>query len=233
MSAWLRRSASTIACSRPPPPTTRTFMTAMRRRWRPGFLVSRNVRRKSRSLRRLHELEEVPLRIFEHHDASPRIIADLAHELHALVSQTLDIGSEIRGLQGQDRSFRRGLALRRIEPDADPANVHRTPVVALFRHRQIQKVAVEGDRALHVLDFVVDVLNACDHRPPLRDGRKPASGHSRYAAPEPAAFEASSAANTVFDRSIAIVIGPTPPGTGEIASAFGRTPSKSTSPTVR
>src|SRR5213593_2084369 len=140
-------------------------MTAMRRRWRPGFLVSRIVRRKSRSLRRLHELEEVPLRIFERHDASPRIIADLAHELHALVSQTLDIGSEIRGLQGQDRSFRRGLALRRIEPHADPANVHRTPVVALFRHRQIQKVAVEGDRALHVLDFVVDVLNARDHRP--------------------------------------------------------------------
>src|SRR2546425_5119438 len=112
-------------------------MTAMRRRWRPGFLVSRIVRRKSRSLRRLHELEEVPLRIFERHDASPRIIADLAHELHALVSQTLDIGSEIRGLQGQDRSFRRGPALRRIEPDADPANPHRTPVLAPFPPRPI------------------------------------------------------------------------------------------------
>src|SRR5256712_7736421 len=106
-------------------------MTAMRRRWRPGFLVSRIVRRKSRSLRRLHELEEVPLRIFERHDASPRIITDLAHELHALVSQTLDIGSEIRGLQGQDRSFRRGPALSRIQPAAGPAHGYRTPAVAV------------------------------------------------------------------------------------------------------
>src|SRR3989475_9699491 len=104
-------------------------MTAMRRRWRPGFLVSRIVRRKSRSLRRLHELEEVPLRIFERHDASPRIIADLAHELHALVSQTLDIGSEIPGLQGQDRPFWRGLALPRIEPDAGPPHLPRPPGV--------------------------------------------------------------------------------------------------------
>src|SRR2546427_8775897 len=102
-------------------------MTAMRRRWRPGFLVSRIVRRKSRSLRRLHELEEAPLRIFERHDASPRIIADLAHELHALVSQTLDIGSEVPGLLRQDRSLRRGLFLRRITTHADPTNGHSTP----------------------------------------------------------------------------------------------------------
>jgi hypothetical protein len=36
---------------------------------------------------------------------------------------------------------------------------------------------------------------------------------------------------TVFDISIAIVIGPTPPGTGVIALTFGATFSKSTSPT--
>jgi len=41
------------------------------------------------------------------------------------------------------------------------------------------------------------------------------------------------AAFTVFVRSIAMVIGPTPPGTGEIAEAFSFTASKSTSPTTR
>ena len=35
---------------------------------------------------------------------------------------------------------------------------------------------------------------------------------------------------SVFSRSTAIVIGPTPPGTGEIAEAISLTPSKSTSP---
>src|SRR5438045_5359404 len=39
-----------------------------------------------------------------------------------------------------------------------------------------------------------------------------------------------SAARTVFDMSIAIVIGPTPPGTGVIFDATSRTDSKSTSP---
>ncbi len=38
---------------------------------------------------------------------------------------------------------------------------------------------------------------------------------------------------TVFDISIAIVIGPTPPGTGVIAAAFCATSSKATSPTSR
>src|SRR5256885_8548985 len=41
---------------------------------------------------------------------------------------------------------------------------------------------------------------------------------------------AISAARTVFSISIAIVIGPTPPGTGVILDATSRTPSKSTSP---
>jgi hypothetical protein len=43
----------------------------------------------------------------------------------------------------------------------------------------------------------------------------------------------ASAAFTVFVRSIATVIGPTPPGTGVIAAAFSATASKSTSPTRR
>ena len=38
---------------------------------------------------------------------------------------------------------------------------------------------------------------------------------------------------TVFAISIAIVIGPTPPGTGVIAEAFGETSSNATSPTSR
>ena len=37
----------------------------------------------------------------------------------------------------------------------------------------------------------------------------------------------------VLTKSIAIVIGPTPPGTGDIAAAFRDTPSKSTSPASR
>src|SRR5207253_10476901 len=41
------------------------------------------------------------------------------------------------------------------------------------------------------------------------------------------------AALTVFDINIAIVIGPTPPGTGVIALAFGATSSNATSPTSR
>src|SRR5438105_10610058 len=40
------------------------------------------------------------------------------------------------------------------------------------------------------------------------------------------------AALTVFDRSMAIVIGPTPPGTGAIAEAIALTRAKSTSPTI-
>ncbi len=39
------------------------------------------------------------------------------------------------------------------------------------------------------------------------------------------------AAVRVFLRSMAIVIGPTPPGTGVMAEAMGETPAKSTSPT--
>jgi hypothetical protein len=38
---------------------------------------------------------------------------------------------------------------------------------------------------------------------------------------------------TVFDISIAIVIGPTPPGTGVIAAAFFDTSSNATSPRSR
>src|SRR2546423_7434693 len=44
---------------------------------------------------------------------------------------------------------------------------------------------------------------------------------------------AISAAHTVFSINIAIVIGPTPPGTGVIFDATSRTPSKSTSPRRR
>src|SRR2546423_1148065 len=44
---------------------------------------------------------------------------------------------------------------------------------------------------------------------------------------------AISAARTVFSISIAIVIGPTPPGTGVIFEATSRTDSKSTSPCSR
>src|SRR5216117_1745492 len=232
MSAWLRWSASTIACSRPPPPTTRTFMIATRRWWRPGFLVSRTPP-KTGSLRRLHELEEVPLGIFERHDAAPRIVPDLPDELHPFFSQSFDVGSDIRRLERQDGPFRRGLAVGRIEPDAETSHVHGAPVGALLCHRQTQHISVERDCAFHVLDFVVDVLNARDHRPTLRAPAMGGSRDSRYVGAGPAALRASSAAYTVFDRSIAIVIGPTPPGTGEIASAFGRTASKSTSPTVR
>src|SRR5437763_9371938 len=118
MSAGLRWSASTIACSRPPPPTTRTFMIAMRRWWRPGFLVSRTPP-KPESLRRLHELEEVPLRIFEGHDTAPRVIADLADELHALVSHPLDVASGVRRLARQDGPYRRGLGGARRGPRAE------------------------------------------------------------------------------------------------------------------
>ena len=44
---------------------------------------------------------------------------------------------------------------------------------------------------------------------------------------------ASRAARTVFARSIAIVIGPTPPGTGVILDATAATSSYFTSPTIR
>src|SRR5690606_9854581 len=40
------------------------------------------------------------------------------------------------------------------------------------------------------------------------------------------------AASSVFESSIAIVIGPTPPGTGVMAEATRLTPSKSTSPRI-
>ena len=43
-------------------------------------------------------------------------------------------------------------------------------------------------------------------------------------------FKVFSAASTVFSTSMAIVIGPTPPGTGVIAFAFVVTSSQKTSP---
>src|SRR5436309_13439175 len=187
----------------------------------------------SGSLRRLHELEAIPFGIFERHDTAPRIFPGLRDDLHAFVSQSLDVGSDVRRLERQDGALRGRLAVGRIEPDAETSHVHGAPVGALLRHRQIQHVAVDRDGAFHVLAFVVDVLNARDHRPTLRAPAMGVSSDSRYVGAGPAALRASSAAYTVFDRSIAIVIGPTPPGTGEIASALGRTASKSTSPTVR
>src|SRR4029077_3834043 len=45
--------------------------------------------------------------------------------------------------------------------------------------------------------------------------------------------EESRAALTVFAINMAIVIGPTPPGTGVIAAVFGATSSKATSPPSR
>src|SRR5881628_2989031 len=71
----------------------------------------------------------------------------------------------------QDGALRGRLAVGRIEPDAETSHVHGAPVGALLRHRQIQHISVERDGAFHVLDFVVDVLNARNHRTNLRGGR--------------------------------------------------------------
>src|SRR5205085_1670733 len=60
----------------------------------------------------------------------------------------------------------------------------------------------------------------------LRLGRRPPRSALHFAA-------LCSAARTVFLSSIAIVIGPTPPGTGVIFDARSRAPAKSTSPTRR
>src|SRR5438093_2140786 len=98
MSAWLRWSASTIACSRPPPPTTRTFMIRCGE-MALGISSFAHSHRTSGSFRRLHELEEIPFGIFERHDTAPRIIPDLPDELHASVSQSLDVGSDVRRLE--------------------------------------------------------------------------------------------------------------------------------------
>ena len=51
--------------------------------------------------------------------------------------------------------------------------------------------------------------------------------------PQARGYSDCRAAFTVFDINIAIVIGPTPPGTGVIAAAFLATSSKATSPTSR
>src|SRR2546426_2617223 len=58
-----------------------------------------------------------------------------------------------------------------------------------------------------------------------------AGGGPADAPPAPTFAAARCADSRVFCRSIAIVIGPTPPGTGEIHAAFRLTASKSTSPT--
>src|SRR5256712_2875762 len=70
----------------------------------------------------------------------------------------------------QDGALRGRLAVGRIEPDAETSHVHGAPVGTLLRHRQIQHISVERDGAFHVLDFVVDVLNARDHRTPSEAG---------------------------------------------------------------
>ena len=58
----------------------------------------------------------------------------------------------------------------------------------------------------------------------------PASADAYVIGATPAAY---CAARSVFRSSIAIVIGPTPPGTGDIADAFSATAAKSTSPARR
>src|SRR5262249_27861550 len=74
------------------------------------------------------------------------------------------------------------------------------------------------------------------HGPPLLGGgtlhQDPSPARHRLIhADAPAVWR--SAAVTVLTRSMATVIGPTPPGTGVIAPATGATASKSTSPTRR
>src|SRR5690606_40199404 len=66
---------------------------------------------------------------------------------------------------------------------------------------------------------------ARDRRTGRGSGRPPTGPQ-----PRPAADVADC---TVLERSIVIVIGPTPPGTGEIAAATSRTSSKRTSPQTR
>src|SRR5205823_14582018 len=166
--------------------------------------------------------------------ASPGIVADFADELHALCSQSLHVSPNVGGLEGQDRPLRRRLPFGRVESYPNAADVERTPILAFVGHPQTQQVPIERERTPHVLDFVVDILHTRNHRPTLQMREAwPRLTNIHYVGPVPAALEAISAARTVFDRSIAIVMGPTPPGTGEIAFAFRRTASKSTSPTVR
>jgi len=61
----------------------------------------------------------------------------------------------------------------------------------------------------------------------------PQAEASQVAAVAVELIEILSAAVTQFDINMAIVIGPTPPGTGVMAAHFPATASKSTSPTSR
>lgn len=79
-------------------------------------------------------------------------------------------------------------------------------------------------------DNSTDSCRLCDQpkgqiaRPPLRERDGDAKTKSPYSI-------VLFAALTVFFINIVIVIGPTPPGTGEIAFALGSTSSNATSPT--
>src|SRR5665213_1891883 len=65
------------------------------------------------------------------------------------------------------------------------------------------------------------------------DGSREPGNSPRFVERAHAASSERSAACAVLARSMAIVIGPTPPGTGVIAAAISRTASKSTSPQSR
>lgn len=86
-------------------------------------------------------------------------------------------------------------------------------IIVLQRWRHASDAGMEEallDRLSGVLVLATRRVRA------LRGGRR------RYATASPAARRA---ARSVFTSSIAIVIGPTPPGTGEIADAFSATAS--------
>src|SRR2546425_8485727 len=65
-----------------------------------------------------------------------------------------------------------GFALRRVESHAESAHVEGAPVFALLRDAQAQYIPIERDRALHVLHFVVDILDARDQVATLREDGK-------------------------------------------------------------
>src|SRR5690606_41124069 len=90
-------------------------------------------------------------------------------------------------------------------------------------------VEAAGDAAAHPAE--ADDAELHDARGVGRGGDQSYVGPARSFAR--CAHQARRAASSVFWSSIAIVIGPTPPGTGVIQPAFSRTASKSTSPTRR
>src|SRR3954453_5921487 len=97
------------------------------------------------------ELEVVPVGVLEGHDPAPRVLGELVGELDAGLLETLDLALDVPvGLEGDERAPVAAGRLTAVEPDPHAIGVDLAPVAIVFGDREPERLAVEGDGAVHV-----------------------------------------------------------------------------------